>query len=314
MKGKRLITQFVAALVALPLTSAAQSVRFVEDWETSIPIHSSLSCVCVDKSRNVELITTDGLWATLDASGKIIRQTHEDMLQGALSVACLLQHRIVVAVPPGTLHIFSGDHQLLASLPVEDGIRAVLSADDESIRLFAPRGEHLFKDVARKTGATVSLLGSRSQSLIPRGWVPGDVAVDDERGLLLFLTHNPETASVWDSSGKLVLSKLIASDIRPRDESQSFDIPGTPMSHDQALGIFPLGGGRYLVNVSREDIAADRKSMTAELHYQVLDGQLNSIGYASGDFIGVIHASDANGGIYSVNGGRKPRMVKAHLQ
>jgi hypothetical protein len=314
MKGKCLIIQFVAVLVALPLTSSAQSVRFVKDWETSIPLHTSLGGVCVDKSGNVQLITTDGLWATLDASGKIMRETREDMLQGASRVACLLQNQIVVAVPPHTLHIFSGDHQLLASLPVEDGIRAVLSADDESIRLFAPHQGHLFEDVERKTGAMVSPLGPRSQSLIPPGWVPGEAAADDERGLLLFLTHNPETVSVWDSTGKLLLSKPITSNIRPRDESQSSDIPGAPISHDQALGIFPLGGDRYLVNVSLEDVAPDRRSIMAQLRYQILDGRFNSIGYASGDFIGVIHASDSHGGIYSVNGGHRPRVVKAHLQ
>jgi hypothetical protein len=88
------------ALVSIPRFVAAQSVRFVRDWETSVDVYNQKSGtgVCVDKLRNLHIITTDGLWATLDPSGKVIRKTEDDVLQGAF--ACLSsENQVVVAVP-----------------------------------------------------------------------------------------------------------------------------------------------------------------------------------------------------------------------
>jgi hypothetical protein len=86
------------------------------------------------------------------------------------------------------------------------------------------------------------------------------------------------------------------------------------MTYDEASGIFPLGNDKYLVNIVRSDIAPDRKSMTSDLAYQILDGQFDLVGYASAEGIGSIFASDGQGGIYAVNSGRMLTIVKAQLQ
>jgi hypothetical protein len=138
--------------------------------------------------------------------------------------------------------------------------------------------------------------------------------MDEKRGLLLFVTHNPETVLVFDSTGKLMFSKPIVGGVRPRDDSQSIQIPGSPMTDDETSRIFPLGNDKYLVNIVRSDIAPDRKAMTSDLVYQILDGQFNLVGYASAEGIGSIFASDGEGGIYAVNGGRMLTIVKPHLQ
>jgi hypothetical protein len=54
--------------------------------------------------------------------------------------------------------------------------------------------------------------------------------------------------------------------------------------------------------------------MARDLAYQILDDQFDLVGYASAERIGSIFASDGEGGIYAVNGGRMLTIVKAHLQ
>jgi hypothetical protein len=77
------IPQFVAAQDP----TAAQSVRFVRDWETAVDAYNQKSGtgVCVDKLHNLHIITTNGVWATLDPSGKVIRKTEDDVLEGAFA-------------------------------------------------------------------------------------------------------------------------------------------------------------------------------------------------------------------------------------
>jgi hypothetical protein len=120
------------------------------------------------------------------------------VLQGAF--ACLSsENQVVVAVPHSyRLYIFSADHQPLSAVTLQEGFRSVISADDTSIRLFAPHQGYLFKDVDPKTGATIGVLGFLGQSAIPSGLTRGEASMDEKRGLLLFVTHNPETVSVFD--------------------------------------------------------------------------------------------------------------------
>jgi hypothetical protein len=157
------------------------------------------------------------------------------------------------------LNVFSADHEPLSAVTLQEGIRSVISANDMSIRLFAPHEGYLFKDVDRKTGATIGILGSLGQSAIPSGHTRGEASMDEKRGLLRFVAHNPETVSVFDRTGKLMLSKPFAGGVRPRDDSQSIQILGLPMTDDETSGIFPLGNDKYLVNIVRSDIAPDRK-------------------------------------------------------
>jgi hypothetical protein len=238
-----------------------KSVRFVRDWETRVDVYKQKSGTdaCVDKFHNLHIITTDGLWATLDPSGKVIRKTEDDVLEGAF--ACLSsENQVIVAVPRSyRLNVFSADHEPLSAVTLQEGIRSVISANDMSIRLFAPHEGYLFKDVDRKTGATIGILGSLGQSAIPSGHTRGEASMDEKRGLLRFVAHNPETVSVFDRTGKLMLSKPIAGGVRPRDDSQSIQILGLLMTDDETSGIFPLGNDKYLVNIVRSDIAPDRK-------------------------------------------------------
>src|SRR5208282_728403 len=233
MKTQLVIGLLVLAVITLLSTTTAQSVQFVKDWETALyPYDPHLSAsMCVDSSHNVHVVTNAGLWSTLDPSGKLIRKTEDETLQDANSVACILStDRIVVAVPhTNHLYIFSGDHQRLSSVTVPDGFRGVVSADDKLIRLLAPQQGYIFKQIDLKTGATIGLLGSLSQNVIPYGpQLLGDALMDEKSGLLLFVTRNPEIVSAFDGNGKLMFSKPIVGDVRQQDYGVTLDVPGAP--------------------------------------------------------------------------------------
>ena len=318
MKTRFSISLLAVAVIGLLSAAAAQSLQLVKEWEIPLSPYNPGNTVsmCVDSVGNVHVITSGGMWSTLDPSGRLIRQTQDQALQGASSVACLSpESRVVVAVPKTNhLYIFSGDHQRLSSVTEPDGFHSVVSADEASIRLLAPHQGYLFKDVDPKTGRTTGFLGSVSQTVAPSWKVRGVASMDAKGGVLLFLTGNPETISAFDGTGKLMVSKAVDGDVRRRDDSQSLQAPGAPMTHDRAAGIFRIGNDRYLVSVNRVDIAGDRKSATSGLIYQILDSQFNVIGHASSDEVGAVLASDGEGTVYSITGGSTLTVAKAHVR
>jgi hypothetical protein len=303
---------FAVVAIALLSTARAQSTQLVKDWEVALPSYKPGSgrSVCADNRDNVHVITSRGSWSTFDPSGKLIYQTEEPVLQGANGVLCLpSEGRVVVAVPlTDKLYTFSGDHKLLSSLTVSDGFRTIVNVGDGMIRLFAPHQGYLFRGIDPKTGATIS-------SLAQGAVTSGDVYADEKRGLLLFVTHNPEILSAFDiTSGSSMFLKPIVGDVREQPAGQSLNIPGSPTVHDRASGIFRISDNRYLVNINRTDVAPDRKLATTDLFYQILDAQFNVVGHLASDEIGIIIGSNGHGGVYGINHSDTFTLVKAHLQ
>ncbi len=318
MKTRLVIGLFVFILCALSLSATAQAVQFVKDWEAPLyPDNRYLSAsMCVDSEHNVHVVTNAGGWSTVDSSGKVVRTTEDEALRGASSVACIKSDgRVVIAVPRAArLYVFSGDHRLLSSVTVPDGLGKVVSADDTSVRVLAPHQDYLFKDVDIKTGLNIGLLGSRAKGAIPFGPIHGDASMDEGDGVLLFITPNPETVSAFDRQGNLISSRPIVGDIRERDYGQSSKMQGTSMTRDRAFGIFRLADNRYIVNILRADMDTGRKTIKTTLGYQILDAQFNVVGHASIGELNAICDSDGKGAVYSIDGGSMLTIAKAHLK
>jgi hypothetical protein len=293
-----------------------QVFQTVKDWEKPVyPFdRGGTLSICVDSRQNVHAITNDGFWVTLAASGAVIRETREDSLKGALTVACADDDTVLVGVPKDyAIHVFSPDHRYVRTIRVSDELSHILSVrNGEAIVLgYQREGRSLTRlrvddEHAARSSVHVGELPAEAPSIGPRAGI-----FDADRGLLIVATKNPEKISVYKPTGELVSSKVIEGGVRPKGAEGPEKIT---IRNDSADGIFVLGD-RYIVNIWREDLSPALGTIASHLEYQILDDHFNVLGYASAEGIGTVFATDAQGGIYGVGGwGQQLRVIKGHLQ
>jgi len=304
------------ALLGISHGAATQAFQMVRDWEKPVyPFdRGGTLSICVDSKQNVHAITNDGFWVTLAPSGAIIRETREDSLDGALTVACADDDSVAVGVPKDyAIHVFSGDHRYLRTIRISEELSHILSVRGGEAVVLGYQGEgrsltrlRVDDERAARSSVNVGELPAEAPSIGPMAGL-----FDADKGLLIVVRKNPEKISVYKSTGELVSSKLIEGGVRPKGAEGPEKIT---IRNDSAEGIFVLGN-RYILNIWREDLSPALGTVASHLEYQILDDHFNVLGYASAEGIGTIFATDAAGAIYGVGGwGQQLRVIKGHLQ
>jgi hypothetical protein len=305
-------------LLAWSIGAGAQStVGLAKDWEKAVVPFNPRNNVslCVDRKHNVHLIAYDGSWITYASSGDMLRESHEERLKGAFSVACSDDDTVVVGVSKTSqIQIFSLDHQYLRSLNLGEGFGRILCAKNGSAIALSRTRDTVFAKVDLKgsdEGRTLAKFGRAPASLAPSisPSRAGTGVFDRKREQLIYITKNPEQILVYSGTGDLVSSKDVADAVRPKGAQRQ----DSTTENDEAVGIFPAGN-RYIVNIWQEDLSPARGTVASHLRYQILDEQFRVIGYASAEGIGTIVAADDEGSVYAIAGGEKFSLVKAHLE
>jgi hypothetical protein len=293
-----------------------QAFQMVRDWEKPVypSSRSGALSICVDSKQNVHAITNDGFWVTLAPSGATLRQTREESLNGALTVACADDDSVAVGVPKDyAIHMFSGDQRYLRTIRVSQEFSHILSVRSGEAMVVNPQREgfslarlKVYDEQAARSFVHVSGLPAEAPSIGPMAGL-----FDASKGLLIVARKNPEKIFVYKPTGELVSSKVIEGGVRPKGAEGPEKIT---IRNDSAEGIFVLGN-RYIVNVWREDLSPALGTVASHLEYQILDDHFNVLGYAQGEGIGTILATDAAGGMYGfAEWGQQFRVIKGHLQ
>ena len=306
----------ISVCAAAQASRTAQAFQMVRDWQRAVYpcTRGSTLSICADSKQNVHVITNDGFWVTLAPSGATLRETREDSLNGALTVACADDDTVLVGVPKDyAIHVFSGDHRYLRTIRVSEELSHILSVRGGEALVLSPQREglslaRLKLDDEHAARSPVHIGGppAEAPSIGPTAGL-----LDVGKGLLILVRKNPEKIFVYKPTGELVSSRVIEGGVRPRGAEGPEKVT---IRNDSAEGIFALGN-RYIVNIWREDLSPALGTVASHLEYQILDDHFNVLGYAQGEGIGTILATDAQGGIYGLGGWGQPlRVIKGHLQ
>jgi hypothetical protein len=303
-------------------STTSVSVQLVVDWNTSVQPYQSREAICVDSEQNVQVITRDGLWTTLNQTGSVIRSSLEPALRGTVSIWCSQPGQVVMGVPSSnatTVYRYSDAHEPISQESIPGRFRRVFT-DDSGGLVLAPSGgtSLLVKPLADGIGdSSPQVLTPIPDSILalrrgyPDRYVNTFVSPNMRDGNIICVSSNPEVVTVFSKSGQLLSTVPVPEILRL--SSQSSLGPPTPQSYDQVYGIFPLGKHLYITNLDRTTYSNDHTTVNTYIEYQILDDTFKIVGHTSTPGIGLIEAADSDGNVYGVSAaGQQLHIIRAH--